>query len=129
MPISVTGHSLSGGIATHVSLRRDGADAYVFNTSPRFSRNGPVPPNRRLSIVEFGEALKVPRIFGPEPRQTYISLNCTPGFNFFKGHKIRRLAECLTRIAAWGDMEARESLRRNRIDFPPGLRFEDPLQP
>ena len=129
LPVTLTGHSLGGGIATHVSLNAGPADAYVFNSSPRFRSNGRPRPNRRLSIVEFGEVLKLPRMFSPEPTQTYISINCTRGPDFIKGHKMRRLAACLTRIAAWGDMEARRSLERNNLAFPAGLRLEDPLRP
>jgi pimeloyl-ACP methyl ester carboxylesterase len=121
LPITVTGHSLGGAIAAYVSLRRAPVPTYVFNSSPRFSRNGAEPPNRRLSIVEYGEALKVGRIFGREPTQTYVSVNCTPGMNAFKGHGMRRLAICLTRMAAWHDAAARESLDLNKLAWPFGL--------
>ena len=120
VPVTVTGHSLGGGIALHVSLRRSGADAYVFNSSPRFRRgSGPIPNNRRLSIAEYGELLKIVRAPGREAPQTYISINCVPGFAPVTQHGIRLLGDCLTRIAAWhGDAGALASIQRNRIEWP-----------
>ena len=111
--VNVTGHSLGGGIATHVSLQRPNVKSYIFNASPRFRAHGPIPDNRRLSIVERGEVLKVLRGPGREAPQTYISINCTPGFGPIRQHSIRRLADCLTQIAAWQDSGARASLARN----------------
>ena len=121
VPITVTGHSLGGGIATHVSLQRDGADAYIFNSSPRFWRRGPIAENDRLSIVEQGELLKIFRMPGREAPQTYISINCVPGVAPLTQHGIRLLGNCLTRIAAWHDEKARASLIRNNIEWPSGL--------
>ena len=120
--VNVTGHSLGGGIATHVSLQRPNVRSYIFNASPRFRRNGSIPDNRRVSIVERGELLKVLRAPGREAPQTYISINCTPGVGPISQHSIRPLADCLTRIAAWQDAGARASLSRNpSIPWPPGL--------
>lgn len=120
--VNVTGHSLGGGIATHVSLRRPNVRSYIFNASPRFRANGAIPDNRRLAIVERGELLKVFRGPGREAPQTYISINCTPGFGPVGQHSIRPLADCLTQIAAWQDRDARASLGRNNLrDRPAGL--------
>jgi hypothetical protein len=122
VPVNVTGHSLGGGIATHVSVRRPNVRSYIFNASPRFSAKGPIPKNPRLSIVERGELLKIVRGPAREADQTYISINCTRGFNPIGQHGIRALADCLTRIAAWQDAGARDSLRRNpSIKWPDGL--------
>jgi hypothetical protein len=97
----VTGHSLGGGIATYVSLCRPDVNSYVFNSSPRFSicRGARGPAGNRESVVEYGEFLKAARIFGGSPDQLYTSIGCIHG-NAFRQHKMRPLAECLTRIAA-----------------------------
>ena len=122
VPVHVTGHSLGGGIATYVSLRRPNLRSYIFNASPRFSAKGQIPDNPRLSIIERGELLMIFRGPAREAPQTYISINCTPGFNPVGQHGIRALANCLTRIAAWEDSGARDSLRRNpSIKWPEGL--------
>jgi hypothetical protein len=120
--VNVTGHSLGGGIATHVSIHRPNVRSYIFNASPRFRRSGSIPGNRRLSIVERGELLKVLRAPGREAPQTYISINCTPGLGPIGQHSIRPLADCLTQIAAWQDEGAKASLLRNpTTPWPPGL--------
>lgn len=121
IPITVTGHSLGGGIATQVSLRHENVKSYIFNSSPRFWKRGNIPDNRRLSIVERGEGLKVTRLLGREAPQTYISINCIPGFAPIGQHGMRPLAECLTQIAAWDNRSAQNSLDRNRIPWPQGL--------
>lgn len=121
IPISVTGHSLGGGIATYVSLCRPNVDTYVFNSSPRFRRCPYRIFNRRHSVVEHGEALKAGRLFGREATQTYTSIGCTSRASPFRQHKIRLLADCLTAIAAWDWPAARRSLRDNGIVPPEGL--------
>jgi Serine aminopeptidase, S33 len=121
IPVTVTGHSLGGGIATHVSLRHPNVRTYIFNSSPRFWKKRDIPDNRRLSIVEYGEALKVGRLLGREAPQTYVSINCRRGFHPFEHHRIRGLGDCLTAIAAWEDPGARASLARNSIPWPTGL--------
>ncbi|GAB0157777.1 hypothetical protein CHRYSEOSP005_30600 [Chryseobacterium sp. Alg-005] len=109
----VTGHSLGGGIATHISLNRVNATAFTFNRSPVF-RNKMKIKNSRYTIVENGEILKAARLFGKEPNQLYTSIGCTKG-NPVKQHDMQALAECLTRIAAFEDNEAKESLILNHI--------------
>ena len=120
--VNVTGHSLGGAIATYVSLREPNVKSYIFNNSPRFNAHGPIPDNRRLAIVERGEILKVLRGPGREAPQTYVSINCTRGFGPLRQHSIRRLADCLTQIAAWQDDSAKASLGRNpSIPWPANL--------
>jgi hypothetical protein len=57
--VSVTGHSLGGGLALSVSFW-EGVDAIVFNTSPRiFDGIGNAnAPARRLAIFQHGEILQ-----------------------------------------------------------------------
>ncbi|TDX95479.1 alpha/beta hydrolase family protein [Chryseobacterium daecheongense] len=109
----VTGHSLGGGIATHISLNREAATAYTFNRSPVF-RNKKNIKNNRYTIVENGEILKAARLFGREPNQLYTSIGCSKG-NPIKQHDMKNLAECLTKIAAFENSEAKESLTLNHI--------------
>ncbi|WP_156172344.1 alpha/beta hydrolase family protein [Aurantiacibacter marinus] len=125
--LSVTGHSLGGGIAHHVSLYPvDDNDSsvrrsVVFNNSPRFS--GFPRDGDRLAVVERGEWLTALRYFGSEPSQIYQSVDCQPGLSPFDGHSIRNLAECLTWIAAFQEEadDARLSMAQNPlVDRPPG---------
>ena len=118
-PITVTGHSLGGGIATQVSLDVDGVNSYVFNTSPRFY-SGQRATNTRHSIVEYGEVNKLLRLLGREATQTYTTINCTGG-SPIRQHKQTRLATCLTKIAAFEVESARVSARENGIPLDPSL--------
>jgi hypothetical protein len=121
LPITVTGHSLGGGIATYVSLVEPVAQSVVFNSSPRFRAPRDAVVNKRTSIVEYGEVLKATRIFGREADQLYMSIGCTRG-NPVRQHKMRLLAECLTGIAAFDHPPALESLRLNPdVPRPAGL--------
>ncbi|MCK0127471.1 hypothetical protein [Erythrobacter sp. F6033] len=115
--ISVTGHSLGGAIASHVTLNRENVDGYFFNTSPRFARGKRRFDNLRHSVVEFGDILKSIRLFGREPTQIYTSINCTNG-GVASQHSSRNLAECLTWIAAWEDVDAKSSVSKNSIARP-----------
>lgn len=114
--LNVTGHSLGGAIATQVSLCFENVETYVFNTSSRFSRCKPVnhADNRRISVAEYGELLKIVRLFGRSPNQQYNSIGCVNRANPAKQHGIRLLAECLTRVAAAdSDRDAARSLDAN----------------
>lgn len=110
----VAGHSLGGGIAIHISLNRDNVTAYSFNGSPIF-KNKNNKENTRYSIVEYGEILKFPRIFGKEATQLYTSIGCSEG-NPLGQHDIKKLADCLTQIAAIESLEAHKSLVINKIE-------------
>lgn len=121
-PISVTGDSLGGSLATQVSLCRDVHWAVSINTSPRFSSkhcdDGVKENANRHSITERGEVLKVTRMFGREASQLYTSINCAGGFNPIKQHSAFKLAKCLTRTAAIDDGNAaKESIERNPAIF------------
>lgn len=112
----VAGHSLGGGIATHVSLNIKGATLYTFNGSPVFKREGAYLENPRYSIVEMGEILKIVRFLAKEPDQLYTAIECTSG-NPVEEHSMKKLAICITRISAVNDnQEAVESLMKNNID-------------
>lgn len=120
--ITVTGHSLGGGISTHISLNRPAVRSIVFNTSPRFWRDTARTSEsveeqqaRRRSVVEFGEILKVLRMPGSEATQLYTSLGCTTGHDAIEQHSISRLATCLTFIAAYDDPIARQSICDNGL--------------
>lgn len=112
----VVGHSLGGGIALEVSLKRENVDAYVFNTSPRFSADGYNIENKRVSIVEHGEVLKALRAPSREVSQTYTSIGCSSGGPISQ-HEQAKLASCLTQIAAIGSELAKASLQNNGIKF------------
>lgn len=114
VPVSVTGHSLGGALATQLSLEDPKLDTYVFNTSPRFRATQTPHDNTRHSVVEAGEVNKVLRIFGREPTQLYTSIDCSKGGPLGQ-HAQVRLAACLTRIAALESHEARESLEANKL--------------
>lgn len=112
----VTGHSLGGGIALEVSLKRENVDAYVFNTSPRFSADGYNIENKRVSIVEHGEVLKALRAPSKEASQTYTSIGCSTGGPISQ-HEQAKLASCLTQIAATQSEMAKGSLQDNGIKY------------
>lgn len=134
--VSVTGHSLGGGIAHYVSLRKialsDGREvavshSYVFNNSPRYWRGNGSQSVERIAMVEYGEILKLVRAPASEATQKYLSLNCrSNGLGAIKDHSMHYLAGCLTWIAAYTDEAAVKSGRLNRIDKPQSQRTDDP---
>jgi len=118
--ISVTGHSLGGGIATHVSLCEKGVRSYIFNSSPRFWQCGDEQiQNVRRSVVEKGEALFVVRGPMAEATQRYTAINCVQRGSAVYQHGMGLLARCLTDIAAWEDEAAKASLTLNNMPWPP----------
>ena len=110
----VTGHSLGGGIAMHISLNRENVTAYSFNGSPVFINNNNFS-NERFSIVENGEILKIVRLFGREADQLYTSIGCSKGDPITQ-HDMKNLAICLTKIAAVETHDAKKSLELNSIN-------------
>lgn len=113
----VAGHSLGGAIASHITLNRPDVSGYFFDSSPRFLKGRRNFENRRNSIVEYGEILKLLRLFGREPTQLYTSVNCINGSPVAQ-HSQRKLAECLTWMAAWTNERAKQSMINNRITNP-----------
>jgi len=120
-PIIVTGHSLGGALATHISLNAKNASSHVFNSSPRFW-NIENFENERTSTVEYGEPLKLLRLFGPEPTQLYTSVNCSTDKSLRGQHSMKNLADCLTAIAAEDDPDAKLSKTLNKINLSFGNR-------
>lgn len=114
---SVTGHSLGGGIATQISLSRPSVRSFIFNSSPRFKAPRPPQDNARVSVVEYGEVLKIVRMLGREATQDYYSIGCRGG-NPVAQHGSDSLAKCLVQIASWDTLGAKEALIRNTIPAP-----------
>jgi len=118
VPITLTGHSLGGAIATYVALREERARSYAFNPSPRFSAPETPAGNRRLAVAERGEALRGLPTGSAMFLQDMLVVNCRPRGAPWKDHSVRKLAECLTWIAAYGDPDALASLDANAIAKP-----------
>lgn len=121
IPITTTGHSLGGAIAIQVSLENEGVDAYVFNTSPRYTLIQP-NANKRVGVAERGDILEVLRNRSMPTRHDMMIINCRPTDGRFSAHAIRELAECLTWIAAKSDNAAKSSVASNKIIQPEGER-------
>jgi hypothetical protein len=110
----VTGHSLGGGISTEISLKRKNVKSFVFNPSPNFEAGDKPEVNERLSIVEYGEGLKLARMPGREATQMYTSIGCSKGGPIGQ-HAQLKLSTCLTQIAAIESAEAKKSLEVNNL--------------
>ena len=99
----------------YVSLRRDSAEVYVFNTSPHFRT--PLfgrADNDRSSVASYAEVLKGLRIF-TRPRATWHTVApCTQG-GAISRHSQRMLATCLTQIASLTSPAADSSRELNGI--------------
>ena len=103
IPIEVTGHSLGGALATQISIDNQGVRAYVFNTSPFFSGDPMQNDNSRLAVAERGEFLRILRQYKAAPAADVFVINCNPTASAAEKHSIRKLADCLTWIAAYDD--------------------------
>ena len=118
VPITLTGHSLGGAIAAYVALRESRARSYAFNQSPRFTAPEEPTRTRRLAVSERGEALRGLPTGGGVFLQDTLVINCRPRGAPWKDHSIRKLAECLTWIAAYDDPAALASVEMNAIPKP-----------
>lgn len=114
---AVSGHSLGGGIATQISLSRPNVRSFIFNSSPRFKAPQSPERNARVSVVEYGEVLKIVRILGREATQDYYSIGCRGGLPVAQ-HGSKPLAECIMQIASWDMPMAKKALNRNNVDAP-----------
>ncbi len=125
VPITVTGHSLGGALAIHISNVRPEVNAYVFNASYRrpFYGVGPLswrPPwyddttiYQMVGFSETGEALRPVRGILTNPTLLHMpGIDCTVG-GPSKNHSMRLLARCITRIAAFADSGAQRALDTN----------------
>ena len=118
VPIEVTGHSLGGALATQISIDNPGVKAFVFNTSPFFSGDPMQNDMNRLAISERGEFLRVLRRYKEAAAADVVVLNCSPSASAGAKHSIRKLADCLTWIAAYEDPAAYKVLAPNEIAKP-----------
>ena len=115
----VTGHSLGGALATGVSARYSDVPAYMFNTSPFLKVDPTVNDISRTVINERGDWLGGFRKYDEVPAARMLVLNCSPQKNSFTKHKIRRLTDCITWIAAYGNHDAWQVVKDNDIKNPP----------
>ncbi|MXO90703.1 alpha/beta fold hydrolase [Pontixanthobacter aquaemixtae] len=118
IPIVVTGHSLGGALATQISIEHPDVRAYVFNTSPFFSGDPAANDMNRLAVSERGEFLRVLRKYKSAPAADMLVINCNPSQSASSKHSIRKLADCLTWIAAYSDPAAWDLLEPNAIRKP-----------
>lgn len=116
-PTTLTGHSLGGALATHVSLNRANAPAWVFNTSPVFRAEGDLFANPRHSLTEQGDILKILRAPGPEPTQLYTKMNCRRA-GPIGNHRILAFATCITQAAAWDESSTGATLQIRLLPPP-----------
>ncbi|AKM10523.1 hypothetical protein [Croceicoccus naphthovorans] len=130
VPITVAGHSLGGRIADHVLkkvAREDGAlpetlSSYLFN--PNASGNALTKPEDwsrpvHVSIAESGEIAGWVRAFSSDPEWDGYAIDCQTSANPIANHYMRRLADCLTWVAALDDPAAKRSALRNELEPPP----------
>jgi pimeloyl-ACP methyl ester carboxylesterase len=119
VPWIVTGHSLGGALATEVSIQYPGVKAYMFNVSPFYRGDSMVNDTNRTVINERGEALRQFRKFYASPAADTFIVNCRPEASSLTKHKIRRLSDCITWIAAYDDPRAHQIVQRYEIRKPP----------
>ncbi|WP_397395979.1 hypothetical protein [Phenylobacterium sp.] len=128
IPVSVTGDSLGGALATQVSMCNAVHKRVAFNSSPRFYQSlcpggravaRPTDANRTLLLFsEYGEALGPTRWLGRNPDQWSTPVNCMSGASPVDQHDVRRLAACMIHLASEGRSEdARRYRDRNRLAF------------
>ncbi len=118
VPWIVTGHSLGGALATEVSMANPEVRAFMFNTSPFYGGDAMSNNVRRTVLNERGEILRRFAKFKSAPAAEVYTINCRPGASSIKKHSMRRLADCLTWIAAYADKDALQIVRTQGIERP-----------
>ena len=123
VPVTVTGHSLGGAMASSVAREWPDVPAYVFNASPNYRHGDEFSPPWRLAVSENGEFLGLARLLSSESRANSVTLEC---FEYagpssrLRDHSSDLLAGCLTWIAARAQADgASQSLSVNRAITPP----------
>ena len=111
--VVVTGHSLGGAIALSASYRQPRTPTFAFDASFRYTK-GPALDNVRVLVSAEGEVLSAIRQFRSAGKQERVIYACQGG-GVLDRHDARRLALCLTQIAAVYDADAQAVLRRNGI--------------
>lgn len=114
----VTGHSLGGALATEVSIKYPGVQAYMFNTSPFYRGEAMTNDVRRTVINERGELLRRASRFRMAPAADEFVINCAPEAGRLTKHRIRPLADCITWIAAYDSAEAGAVVDANAVTKP-----------
>ena len=111
--VFVTGHSLGGAIALSASYRTPKTPAFAFDASFRYTK-GPEVDNVRVLVSSDGEVLAPLRgLRSAADRERRIQ--ACGGGNAFSKHDMRKLALCLTQVAAIHHADARAVLERNGI--------------
>lgn len=131
VPVTLVGHSLGGRIADHVTKRllaQEGElppvlSVYLFNPNAGGSLLGPLPTDGegpvRTAVSEQGEIAGWVRAAAIDRAWDGYVIDCQTTVDPIKRHYMRRLADCLTWIAATDDADAAYSIDRNEIAPPP----------
>lgn len=124
--IVVTGHSLGGGLAFHMSFVHHDVEAIVFNSSPVTKAGMKVLKNKRTSIWESGEGLQAPRNVVNFARVRWRGVKRVE-VRFLHGSPVRQhsmtlLALNLTKLAALGSPEHQALLETYRQNLRRALR-------
>ena len=108
--LTVTGHSLGGGIALYLSMMRTQISAYVFNPSPVTHTPATPIQNRRVVFWEYDDPLHFGRRWLMRVPKTVFWK-----FDFVKrdGHKSEVLAKGLLMLAALNNPNYAEVLAQN----------------
>ena len=72
----------------------------------------------RLAVSERGEFLRILRRYKASPAADVLVINCNPSASAGSKHSIRKLADCLTWIAAYEDSDALHMVSENEVPKP-----------